>query len=407
MNDFMKLRNQVNGHLDEFVKQDLDTRVHYLEEAILSPRFGATQLGTHWHWKLVSPDGSINPALWVDNSGDLRGDLVDIVINTSRDLELTCEREWWLLSDKDIWISAGEDVDIDAVDLSLDFTRAWIYGMTHIDKMSVEYDIQVHTSIAADRTISTGCSNQTGVYTGTGDPYHFPFTCVGDARIFDVDNLGSELHTDANAAAPSSDVDATTGWSAPNGGSLASVAGSMGFGSYMLQLTSDGGINNYAQYTFTTEVGKLYRLEVSIASPEYWYERDHLMLCSSFNLVYHYDFNTYDYVMTFYVVAEDTSSVLKIFEDTEAIADSTMWIDGVSLKEVLPGSGNLEIYGELNLKESGVAISKFSTDGAMADNSDTAVPTEKAVRAYVGVRETGIICHNNEVVCLNDEVVYL
>ena len=42
---------------------------------------------------------------------------------------------------------------------------------------------------------------------------------------------------------------------------------------------------------------------------------------------------------------------------------------------------------------SGVAIDEFSTDGTMADNSDTAVPTEKAVKTYVdlGTNPTGSI----------------
>ena len=42
---------------------------------------------------------------------------------------------------------------------------------------------------------------------------------------------------------------------------------------------------------------------------------------------------------------------------------------------------------------SGVAIDEFSTDGTMADNSDTAVPTEKAVKTYVdaGVNPTGAV----------------
>lgn len=50
-------------------------------------------------------------------------------------------------------------------------------------------------------------------------------------------------------------------------------------------------------------------------------------------------------------------------------------------------SGNLviedsaDIKGSLNL-QNGVAVDEFSTDGTLADDSDTAVPTEKAVKAY-------------------------
>lgn len=38
----------------------------------------------------------------------------------------------------------------------------------------------------------------------------------------------------------------------------------------------------------------------------------------------------------------------------------------------------------------GATINEFSTDGTLADNSDTAVPTEKAVRTYVGNQATSV-----------------
>jgi hypothetical protein len=50
-------------------------------------------------------------------------------------------------------------------------------------------------------------------------------------------------------------------------------------------------------------------------------------------------------------------------------------------------SGNLviedsaDVKGSLNL-QNGVAVDEFSSDGTLADDSDTAVPTERAVKAY-------------------------
>ncbi|NOR45428.1 MAG: hypothetical protein GQ534_07560, partial [Candidatus Delongbacteria bacterium] len=42
----------------------------------------------------------------------------------------------------------------------------------------------------------------------------------------------------------------------------------------------------------------------------------------------------------------------------------------------------LTINGSLTL-DTGGAVSRFSTDGTLATNSDSHIPTEKAVRTYV------------------------
>ncbi|MGD9697602.1 hypothetical protein [Acinetobacter sp.] len=42
----------------------------------------------------------------------------------------------------------------------------------------------------------------------------------------------------------------------------------------------------------------------------------------------------------------------------------------------------MKLYGKLSL-QSGADVSEFSTDGTLAGNSDSAVPTEKAVKTYV------------------------
>ncbi len=45
----------------------------------------------------------------------------------------------------------------------------------------------------------------------------------------------------------------------------------------------------------------------------------------------------------------------------------------------------LEVNGNLKLN-AGAAVGEFSTDGTLADNSDTAVPKEKAVKAYADTK---------------------
>lgn len=60
-----------------------------------------------------------------------------------------------------------------------------------------------------------------------------------------------------------------------------------------------------------------------------------------------------------------------------------------SVKQVI-GSDDILITNTsgINLKNAGATINEFSTDGTLSDNSDTAVPTEKAVKTYVDTQLT-------------------
>lgn len=60
-----------------------------------------------------------------------------------------------------------------------------------------------------------------------------------------------------------------------------------------------------------------------------------------------------------------------------------------NVKQVI-GSDDILITNTsgINLKNVGATINEFSTDGTLADNSDTAVPTEKAVKTYVDTQLT-------------------
>ncbi|MHC4723506.1 MAG: hypothetical protein ACYS9V_04555 [Planctomycetota bacterium] len=97
-----------------------------------------------------------------------------------------------------------------------------------------------------------------------------------------------------------------------------------------------------------------------------------------------------------------SSPIAKLDVAGEINADFSYLIDGFpvfstfdqnSLIYVEPETGNigigtaepnatLDIYGSLML-QNGTAITEYSTDGTLGDNSDTAVPTEKAVKTYI------------------------
>ena len=50
----------------------------------------------------------------------------------------------------------------------------------------------------------------------------------------------------------------------------------------------------------------------------------------------------------------------------------------------------LRLYGDLVYLKNGGGVSEFSTDGTLAGNSDTAIPTEKAVKTYVDNNSTAL-----------------
>lgn len=56
----------------------------------------------------------------------------------------------------------------------------------------------------------------------------------------------------------------------------------------------------------------------------------------------------------------------------------------------------------------GAAINEFSTDGTLADNSDTAVPTEKAVKTYIDSLPLAddVVCDESDAITLNGDLVY-
>ena len=61
----------------------------------------------------------------------------------------------------------------------------------------------------------------------------------------------------------------------------------------------------------------------------------------------------------------------------------TKWIEGTTANDITNNNtGKVEIASELQLQSS-ASIDEFSVDGTFADNSDTALPTEQAVKTYV------------------------
>ena len=81
---------------------------------------------------------------------------------------------------------------------------------------------------------------------------------------------------------------------------------------------------------------------------------------------------------SFAAVTGDT--IISSFDDITA-ADGTSGA-GTFIYATSTSPGNFEVTGAQTFS-TGASVNEFSTDGTLADNSDTAVPTEQAVKTYV------------------------
>ncbi|MDE1462116.1 hypothetical protein [Spartinivicinus poritis] len=83
------------------------------------------------------------------------------------------------------------------------------------------------------------------------------------------------------------------------------------------------------------------------------------------------------------------------------IDESTTLNGEVSIDDNLAVLGDLSVTGAVNLTHSlqlqdGTTVSEFSTDNTLADNSDSAVPTEKAVKTYVDTKDSNMRTYIDE-----------
>ena len=93
----------------------------------------------------------------------------------------------------------------------------------------------------------------------------------------------------------------------------------------------------------------------------------------------------------------DTSGLIRVLTTNSGSITEKMRITSggnVGIGTTDPSAAKLVVNGDCKL-QSGAAINEFSTDGTLGDNSDTAVPTEKAVKTYVGNQGGGLWNRNS------------
>ena len=163
-----------------------------------------------------------------------------------------------------------------------------------------------------------------------------------DLLIFDSSDLGSEIHTQANAASDpnGNEADALTGWNIVSG-ALASVSTDPFVGTYNLRGDSNDD-TDYMEYSFTSVVGKTYK--ITFAAKRGAGTTQEVSNWTGFTTSPNFpipstSWATYEVI----VMANDTTGLIKIWPAVGGIADDKVHVDNFSIKEVQ--GGDINLYG--------------------------------------------------------------
>ena len=106
------------------------------------------------------------------------------------------------------------------------------------------------------------------------------------------------------------------------------------------------------------------------------------------------------YAIKAYVDNIDTDKILEGNSSVEVIADGT----SVERVDIIVDTTLVATHSKVGLTlENGTVANEFSIDGTLADNSDTAIPTEKAVKTYVDAIPRDIIYEGDSSVEVIDD----
>jgi len=173
-------------------------------------------------------------------------------------------------------------------------------------------------------------------------------TFKGNVTIYDVTDLGAEIHTQANAASDpnGNEADATTGWNG-TGVTVTSVTTDPQTGTYHLKGVGADGSADRMEYDFTAVIGKKYYISFwakrgaqgtvqKVISWEGLTPSPDEMITSSWARY------------TYEVTATATAAKIRIYVAvTGGEANDEVYVDNVSIKEVI--GGNVNITGNLRI----------------------------------------------------------
>ena len=80
-------------------------------------------------------------------------------------------------------------------------------------------------------------------------------------------------------------------------------------------------------------------------------------------------------------------------------------VDGLQTRMAVSNNSFIDFYIPLRYNETGAEIDEFSTDGTLAGDSDTALPTEQAVKTYVDAVEATVITESSTSTLTNKTII--
>lgn len=171
---------------------------------------------------------------------------------------------------------------------------------------------------------------------------------TGDLQIQDVSDLGSEIHTDANAVSDpnGNEADALTGWTT-TGGPLASQTNNPYVGTYQM-MDESADANDNMEYSFTVVDGQTYRISFAVKRGSQgttqevsgWegFTTDPTINISSTSWT--------EYEL--YLLANSTSAKIKVHSAVGGAAADKVHLDNVSIRQVQ--GGDLDVTGDVHIR---------------------------------------------------------
>nr|WP_299384850.1 malectin domain-containing carbohydrate-binding protein [Allomuricauda sp.] len=152
-----------------------------------------------------------------------------------------------------------------------------------------------------------------------------------------------ELYVESNAANPTNESDAVTGWTAVSGTAVTSDATESYSGTHSIKITATSDGWRRAYYTFNTKVGAEYNISIYAKSAST--EGPGFFQWSGFGDFVGQGITSTDWTeYTFnFTAVEPTASIL-VYSGNPSLAGNAVYLDNISIIETIPNNATLPLY---------------------------------------------------------------
>jgi len=175
-------------------------------------------------------------------------------------------------------------------------------------------------------------------------PKHTIQTLLFIFLICTVPLQAQELYTQSNAAHPTNESNATTGWVAANGGTTVTSDATEAYSgthSIKIEATSDGW--RRASYTFNTKIGAQYSISIYAKSAST--EGPGFYQWTGFGDFQSQGITSTDWTeYTFNFTAVESSASILVYTGNPSLTGNAVYIDNISIVESMPSPVSLPLY---------------------------------------------------------------